>query len=212
MAISTQIKILIALQYILKSNQINMKKYKFIIIGFLSGLLMLIQKSSHSQDTTSLSNRDTSYWNIGGVSSLNVSQVSLTNWAVGGENSLSITGLADFFAKYKKGKVSWDNEASLGYGILKQGDSPVKKTDDKIDISSKAGYKASENWYYSAMISFKTQFYEGVKYLDNGSKTLISDFMSPAWLFYSIGMDFKPGEITKPLATNGLFGVDSFIL
>ena len=143
MAISTQIKILIALQYILKSNQINMKKYKFIIIGFLSGLLMLIQKSSHSQDTTSLSNRDTSYWNIGGVSSLNVSQVSLTNWAVGGENSLSITGLADFFAKYKKGKVSWDNEASLGYGILKQGDSPVKKTDDKIDISSKAGYKAS---------------------------------------------------------------------
>ena len=43
-------------------------------------------------------------WKIGGVVSVNGQQVSLTNWAAGGNNSISVGGLVNVFAKYRKGK------------------------------------------------------------------------------------------------------------
>lgn len=61
-------------------------------------------------------------WKFGGVVSINGQQVSLTNWAAGGNNSISIGGLVNVFAKYRKGKVAWDNVLELGYGVIKQGD------------------------------------------------------------------------------------------
>lgn len=60
-------------------------------------------------------------WKLGGVVSINGQQVSLTNWAAGGNNSISIGGLVNVFANYRKGKISWDNSLDLGYGVIKQG-------------------------------------------------------------------------------------------
>ena len=42
-------------------------------------------------------------WKVGGVISINGQQVSLTNWSAGGNNSISLGGLVNVFAKYKKG-------------------------------------------------------------------------------------------------------------
>ena len=61
-------------------------------------------------------------WKLGGVISINGQQVSLTNWSAGGNNSISVAGLVNVFAKYKKGKITWDNNLELGYGVIKQGD------------------------------------------------------------------------------------------
>jgi len=137
-------------------------------------------------------NPDTSYWKLGGLGSLNISQVSLTNWAAGGESSYSGNILINGLANYNKGKSSWENLLIFGYGLMKQGDVGLKKTDDRIDFSSKYGRLAFKNWFYTAMLSFNTQFTEGYAYPNDS--IYISKFMAPGYINLSIGMDYKPSE------------------
>ena len=74
-------------------------------------------------------------WTLGGVISVNGQQVSLTNWAAGGNNSISIGGLVNVFARYKKGKIVWDNRLELGYGVIKQGTNKKWwKNDDRYKL------------------------------------------------------------------------------
>jgi hypothetical protein len=131
-------------------------------------------------------------WRTGGVFSLNMAQSSFTNWAAGGQNSLSFNGLINLTANYKKNKSAWDNALILGYGqmFIKGGTPDLTKTDDRIDFQSKYGIKASEKWYYSALMSFKTQMAPGYNYPNTENK--ISDFLAPAYLIFSLGMDYKP--------------------
>lgn len=135
---------------------------------------------------------DTTYWSFGGVNTLSFTQVALENWAAGGEESYSLSALSNLFAKYNKGNVSWENTLDMAYGVIKQNDDPMKKSDDKIDFSSKWGYKSNKKWYYTALFSFKTQFAKGYNYGDDNSKEVISDLMAPAYILYSVGMDYKP--------------------
>lgn len=160
-------------------------------------------------------------WKKGGIGTLTFSQVSLYQWSAGGENSFSGNGLLNLFAKYKRDKISWDNMLDLGYGILRQG-SLTKKSDDRIDFSSLYGRKASDNWNYSAMLGFKTQFMPGYNYPDDS--TVISNAFSPAYITLSLGMAYKPndnfslflspatGKITlvldDTLSASGAFGVE----
>lgn len=129
-------------------------------------------------------------WKTGGVFNINLAQTSLTNWAAGGQNSFSINGLFSGFANYKSGKSVWDNSLDLGYGLLKQGKEDFRKTDDKIDFLSKYGREAFRNFYYAALLNFKTQFSPGYNYPDVSNK--ISDFFSPAYLLLALGLDYKP--------------------
>jgi hypothetical protein len=131
-------------------------------------------------------------WSTGGVFSLNMAQSSFTNWAAGGQNSLSFNGLINLTANYKKNKSAWDNALILGYGqmFIKGGTPDLTKTDDRIDFQSKYGIKASEKWYYSALMNFKTQMAPGYNYPNTENK--ISDFLAPAYLIFSLGMDYKP--------------------
>jgi hypothetical protein len=161
-------------------------------------------------------------WKKGGVFSLNLAQTSLTNWAAGGQNSFAVNGLLSTFANYKKGKTSWVNSLDIGYGLLKQGGSGYRKTDDKFDLLSKYGYEAFKNFYYAALLNFKTQLAPGWNYTPTG-RDKISDFFSPAYLLAALGLDFKPtdhfsafiapltGKITfvtdKLLSNAGAFGV-----
>ncbi len=129
-------------------------------------------------------------WKTGGVISINLTQVGLTNWAAGGENSVSVNGLLSLFANLKKGKSTWDNSLDLAYGILQQGDANIRKTDDKIDFTSKYGRKASKSWYYAGLVNFKSQMTAGYNYPDDSTE--ISNFMAPAYVLGAIGMDYKP--------------------
>ncbi len=161
-------------------------------------------------------------WKHGGMLMVNFGQTSLSNWAAGGENALSGNGIYNLFTNYKKNTFTWDNTIDLGYGILSQG-SRNRKTDDKMDFSTKIGKAASKNWYYSALLNFRSQFMAGYSYPTDSTKVKISNFLAPAYIVAALGMDYKPnntftafiapitGKLTivadKALADSGAFGV-----
>ena len=153
-------------------------------------------------------------WKKGGVVSLSLAQTSLTNWASGGQNSLAINGLFSGFANYKKGRSVWDNSLDMGYGLLKQGkNEDFRKTDDKIDLLSKYGLEAFKNFYYAALLNFKTQMTPGYNYPDVTNK--ISDLFSPAYLLLAIGLDYKPNAyfsaFIAPLTSKFTFVTDQLL-
>ncbi|MDY0098966.1 MAG: DUF3078 domain-containing protein [Bacteroidales bacterium] len=132
-------------------------------------------------------------WKKGGVAALNLAQTSLKNWAAGGQNSVAVNGIFSMFANYKQGKSAWDNSLDIGYGLIKQGkDADFLKTDDKIDFFSKYGREAFKDFYYSALLNFKTQMKPGYNYPDVTHK--ISDLFAPAYMLAALGMDYKPTQ------------------
>jgi hypothetical protein len=149
------------------------------------GQVTEVEKTLREQKTDTIQG-----WKTGGVFSLNLAQTSLTNWAAGGQNSFALNGLLSTFANYKRNKTVWDNSLDIGFGLLKQGGTDYMKTDDKLDFVSKYGHEAFKNFYYSALLNFKTQMAPGYKYPDFTNK--ISDFFSPAYLTVAFGLDFKP--------------------
>lgn len=136
---------------------------------------------------------DTTYWAKGGSFALNFTQVSFTNWAAGGQNSVAGVSKLNLFANYAKDKTSWENALNLGYGLSKVEGLELQKNDDIIDFQSKLGIKASKQWFYSGLLSFKSQFAPG--YSDATNTTKISNFLSPGYLTLAFGMDYKPNEV-----------------
>lgn len=151
-------------------------------------------------------------WRFSGTTSLNLSQLSLTNWAAGGDNSLSGNALINLSANYAKEKTSWENTLTLGFGLIKQGDDPTRKSDDQIDLASKLGIKASDKWLYTGLLGFRTQFAEGYDNPGEVDRLTISNFMAPGYLNFSLGMDYKPSDgfslFLAPLASKFTFVLD----
>ncbi|WP_319502970.1 DUF3078 domain-containing protein [uncultured Draconibacterium sp.] len=178
-------------------------------------LLLIIPTLAFAQET-----KDT-LWTTSGSTTLNFSQVSLNNWAAGGKSSMSGVFMVNYAANYKKDKLSWDNTFDFRFGFLKEEDDDVRKSDDKIDISSKLGIEAKGNWFYSGLLNFKSQFAPGYNYPD--TETAISKFMAPGYLSLGLGMDYKTdgfslmmapvsGKFTfvtdDDLSNEGAFGVE----
>ena len=136
---------------------------------------------------------DSLTWKKGGDISLSFSQTDLSNWAAGGEKSISFSSSSNLFANYKKNKIIWENTAFMAYGVIKAGDRDPVKNSDQINIGSRVGYQMAKNWYYTAALLGKTQFAPGYKY---SSKDTIytSNFLAPAYLFLSLGLDYKPSS------------------
>jgi hypothetical protein len=130
-------------------------------------------------------------WKKGGIIAVNLAQTSLTNWAAGGQKSVAVNGILAVFANLKKEKSVWDNSLDLGYGLMQQGNDGFRKTDDKIDILSKYGRQAFKNFYYAALLNFKTQMTPGWNY-NVEPKEKISDLFAPAYLLAALGLDYKP--------------------
>lgn len=168
-----------------------MKKI-FLLSLFLLPTLLFSQDSlrrKHIPDSLRL-------WHRGGTVGFNFAQASFTNWAAGGENSISGQARLNTFVNYKKDStVNWDNGLDLAYGLMQVGTGYVRKTDDKIDFTSKYGrYAFKQVWFYSALLGFKTQFLPGYDYQDDTAKTLISDFMAPGYVILAVGLDYKPNK------------------
>jgi hypothetical protein len=164
-----------------------------------------------------------SNWQKGGQSAFNFSQISLSNWSAGGQNSVSFNSYLNLFARYKSPNknITWENTLDMGFGKIKQENKTTVKSDDKIDFSTKFGRKASETWFYSTLLNFRTQMAPGFKKPEDPK---ISDFLAPAYLTISVGMDHKfdeniniymsplAGKITmvysEVLSNAGAFGVE----
>ncbi len=194
----------------------------FGISFFLSTTVLFAQTTEAEGDLLEEQDTELEGWQTGGLFSLGFSQVSLTNWAAGGQGSLAGNLLVALNADYSKGSFVWNNAFELGYGLMRQGDESLVKTDDKIDLTSKLGRQASEHWYYAGLLNFRTQMMPGYNHPDDEDK--ISDLLAPAYLLGAIGMDYKPAadfslflspataKITivndQRLADAGAFGVD----
>ncbi len=192
---------------------------KIILIIFLG---LLAAGMAHAQDT--LKPDTTQYWKFGGITSLTFSQLSFDNWAAGGDNSLSGLFSLNVNTKYMKNKLNWENTLDMNLGLIKQGTDNAKKSDDRIELATKFGYKASKQWFYSALLSFRTQFLEGFDPAISDSSVLISSFMAPAYIHLSLGMDFQPNDyfsllispvsarttivMNNELSKRGMFGLE----
>jgi hypothetical protein len=142
-----------------------------------------------------LSAQNDTIWRTGGIFNATFNQVSLTNWAAGGQNAISLNSLTNWFANYKKGKVAWDNNLDMGYGIVKQGDEQVRKNDDRLELNSKLGIDAHKaKLFYTLLFNFRSQFAPGYNYPRTDSSNYISKFAAPAFSLLALGMDYKPTD------------------
>lgn len=134
-------------------------------------------------------------WKFGGIADIRYNQGYISeSWAEGGASSMSALSILKYSADYSYGKkiiLDTDIECRLGY--LKSGDDDIQKNDDKLEINVKYGMSAFNDWYYSALLNFKTQFLKGYNY-SNDTTIGVSEFLSPAYLIFSLGLDYKPSN------------------
>jgi len=159
---------------------------------------------------------------------LDLSEVAFVNWNAGGANSISGLLSADVKRIYERGNLRWNNELIANYGINKQSEQEVRKTEDQLEINSTFGYRKDtlSNWFYSAKANFSTQFSNGYNYPDTSEE--ISTFMAPGYFFLGVGSEYNlPDEslnfyaspltvrstfvLDQELANQGAFGVDPAI-
>ncbi|WP_244554749.1 DUF3078 domain-containing protein [Pontibacter indicus] len=160
-------------------------------------------------------------WDFGGTGTVNFSQVSLSNWAAGGQSSLSALGILNLYGNYKKGKNAWNNTLDLTYGTVKLQEQRLRKSDDRLELNLKYGRQASSKWFYTAQLNTRTQI--SPTYTPERD-SVISNFMAPAFVLASIGMDYKPNSklsvfispftgkftavLNQRMADYGAFGVE----
>lgn len=154
--------------------------------------LMLLAGQCVSGSSENTPDSDTTYWLYKGGSSLNFNQVGVTSWAEGGESSLAGTTYLNLSAGYQKNKMRSDHQLNASFGIMRTELKKIRKTEDRIDLTSSLGFQAIGNWYYTSQVNVKTQFAEGFKYPNDS--TVVSAFLSPGYLTASLGMQYKPGK------------------
>jgi hypothetical protein len=119
-----------------------------------------------------------------------LSEITFVNWNSGGSNSIAGLLGVESSVNYSDHYFSWRNNVLLNYGINKQQDREVRKTDDLLEINSDIGFKPDSisNWFYSAKLNFRTQLASGYKYPNTNEP--ISKLMAPGYLFFGAGMEY----------------------
>ncbi len=99
-------------------------------------------------------------WITKGNTSLFLNEVTLSNWAKGGESQVALTGLFGYLINYyaPDSNFIWENAFSTGYGFQTSDQYSYRKNEDKLELDSRTGYRAIQQFYYSLSFSFQTQF------------------------------------------------------
>lgn len=131
-------------------------------------------------------------WTKSGNASLQFTQGFVSkNWYKGGESNFALLATADYTFNYKKEKFTWDNmiEGKLGF-ISTPSDQfhNYMSNQDLLKWTSKIGYEAGNNWFYTLQGIGQTQFFYGYKANED---VVYSKFFNPAYLTVSLGMDWK---------------------
>lgn len=180
---------------------------------------------SLKEDYSGFSNVGNSYklempWRIGGDGSIGFTQTYYENWKKGGESAISLLMILKGFANYESAdkKIKWDNSAEIRSGWLQPGGrgSELQKNDDKFEITSRFGLRATKKWYYSAEFNFNTQFFRGYKYPKSDNPDPISSFLAPAKTYFKLGMDYKPNDdfslFLSPFSVKNVFVKDTALI
>ncbi len=155
-------------------------------------------------------------WTRQGNASILLNQAAFNSkWATGGLNSLSLDFNVSYDVNYAKEDWTWDNKFIGAYGLAKIDNQDAQKTNDRLELNSLVGKKASGYWSYSFVANLRTQFADGfdgaprvlnvvdpvtnavstVEVPDEGNKN--SKFFSPAYLQFGPGMLWKKSDNFK---------------
>ncbi|GHB25792.1 DUF3078 domain-containing protein [Mongoliitalea lutea] len=158
-------------------------------------LFIIIFNGLQAQDGASTDlPQDTTYWDSEFSIGFNFNQASFSgNWKAGGVNSIAFGSIATGKANYAKDKFSWDNQLELIYGVVKNEGQEFRKSNDRIFLDSKIGYKINDKWGYFSSLNFITQFTDGFDF-SGPENRLISGFFAPAFLTTGFGLEYKPNS------------------
>lgn len=157
---------------------------------FVSAIVALMATSSMLAEEPAA---ESSHWTRSGNMSLQFTQGFVSkNWYKGGNSSFALLGTGDYTFNYKNEKFTWDNmiEGKLGFVNSSSQYRTFITNNDILKWTSKVGYEAGKNWFYTLQGIGQTQFCTGWKEAD-GEVTEISKFLNPAYLTISLGMDWK---------------------
>ncbi|MCH6234444.1 DUF3078 domain-containing protein [Cognataquiflexum rubidum] len=169
-----------------------MKKLFTICLIFTFGHFGFSQDADAVVDSATIALKDTTYWISELSIGFNLNQASFSgNWKSGGVNSFALGSIFSGKANYAKDRLSWDNQVELIYGIVKNDDLGLRKSNDRIFFDSKVGYKINQKWGYFTSLNFITQFTDGFDYSAD-DPVLISRFFAPAFLTTGFGFEYKP--------------------
>jgi hypothetical protein len=162
---------------------------RFILFLFF----IYIHLTTQAQETASPA---TDPWKIGAVTGLQFSATRLNDaWNAGGASQIASTTNLEIFGNYKKGRVTWNNDANFLLGGVKQEEDDWVKTTDLIHINLKFGYQLHEKknkMFLTSLLDFRTQFLPGFDQGGRGKK--ISEFMAPGFAVLAAGFDYRPAE------------------
>jgi hypothetical protein len=215
-----------------KTKYLLMKFIGLFLLCFLTGLYTLQAQDWRTEREEmdkkfKLSQEDTAKarWRKGGLFNVNINQGTLSNWAAGGDKfTFSVASTFTGYIAYRQGRKTWDNVLDLAYGYVRTTSLGSRKSDDRIDFTSKYGYDIGKHWFLSALFNVRTQFSKGYLY-DSVPPQLTSRFFSPAYVLLAPGFDYKPTEalsifmtpisarfvvvMDDYLSSIGAYGVDS---
>ena len=154
--------------------------------------LLFVVSGVFAQETTI---DTTKHWARKGVFTFLANQSSFSNWQAGGQNNFAGNVGVNYDFNYKNDDWNWDNKIVLAYGLTKIKGADTQKTDDRIELNSLLGKKATGYWFYSAFFNFKTQMDTGLD--PETQSTKISHFFSPAFFQFGPGMLWKKSDNLK---------------
>ncbi|SMD45476.1 Protein of unknown function [Aquiflexum balticum DSM 16537] len=171
-----------------------MKKLFTICLLLAFSHFTFAQDIENLADSANVAKKDTTYWISDFSVGLNFNQAAFSgNWKAGGVNSIAFGSILNWKANYAKEKWMWDNQLELIYGLVKNEGQDFRKSNDRIFFDSKVGYKITEKWSYFTSLNFISQFTDGFDFTQD-DPTLISGFLSPAFVTTGFGFQYKPNE------------------
>ena len=138
--------------------------------------------------------QDTVLWLSKGLINIHFSQVQLNNWAAGWQSNLSLLTKFDQNWNLDRERFGWDSELHLAFGLLHRPEDRVfLKTDDRIEWSTKFGYRTTTTGFITIMAHFRSQLAPGYA-IENGVPNrdlLNSNWLYPGYGVVAAGMDYK---------------------
>jgi hypothetical protein len=177
---------------------------KFILLALTTlmfGISAMAQQASISdiRQKVETKNMDTLAWMYSGDANLGFNEGMLHNWGAGGElASLTVNSRVNATLIRYKHYAIWTTNLDLAYGLFyaQSYNFVPRKTDDRIDLTSKFGHRLSKsgNVYLTGLFNAKTQFTKGYDYnLKNWDTFSTSNCLSPLYLTFAPGLEYRRG-------------------
>lgn len=186
---------------------------------FLTLVFLVISCLTYAQDKQE--NDSIDHWTSKGKFSLLISQTAFNSeWLGGGTSNYAGNVVINYDINYKKELIEWDTKFLIDYGITKNDNQEfTRKTNDRFEINSIIGRSINEsNWYFTGNLNFRTQFDKGYVFGEdengNETRTLQTEFLSPAYTNFGLGIQWKKSDRLKvnvaPLSGRLILANDKF--